>query len=306
LDNSWGASSTAGAHAQAQIDQVVIHAQEEWVDTVGASGILARSIALPDDTVWLLPFFVASVIEVEWPGRSGVVRDHVLVVYDTVLVGELCVGVLCVVGLSNSWLAKVDHGHWVARVNQLHSSELSESSSQTVASGLDSIGGIKSSQTLNLLKNIWIDSLGGGVETRVNLTISTIWESGVIHLVNGEVSNPVSDWFRAPEYNVDWVVRGKVANESLNIVNQVGDYLCGNKTCNDTRVMLGFIDVFAAVSILTKLERDSSLSISVAVWLLGKWAWDEHASCEHQLRLHSKFILTSTQYLLATYSDFNH
>jgi len=102
------------------------------------------------------------------------VGDHILVVDDTVLVGQLGVGILCVVGLSHSWLTEVDHGHCVTRVNQLHSSELSEGSSQTVTSGLDGIGGIKTSQTLNFLKNIWIDSLGSGVEARVNLTISAI------------------------------------------------------------------------------------------------------------------------------------
>lgn len=78
-------------------------------------------------------------------------------------------------------------------MNQLHSSELGEGTTQTVTSGLDRISGIEGSQTLNLLKNIWVNSLGGGVETRVNLAVGAIRKGGVVGLVNSKVCYPVSN-----------------------------------------------------------------------------------------------------------------
>jgi hypothetical protein len=70
---------------------------------------------------------------------------------DTVLTWHLGLGEFRVVGFSNSGLSEVDHRYRKARVQQLHSGELSKSATETVTGGFDCVGGVNGSQTLNFL-----------------------------------------------------------------------------------------------------------------------------------------------------------
>jgi hypothetical protein len=85
-----------------------------------------------------------------------------------------------------------------------------------VSGCFNGVGWVQQLQALDLGKDIWIHSLLSPVETLVYLAVA-LWVTGVVSLGSGEISQPILDTFRTPEYHIYRLVGGEIADVALSV-----------------------------------------------------------------------------------------
>jgi hypothetical protein len=158
----------------------------------GAALVFASAIALLDGTVQTFVHFTSAVMILNWEGGRKV-RNRVSVMSDSILITIVLLVRKGVVGIiTYSGLSKVDHAGADVVCEKIHTSELSQSASKTVASGLNRVGWIEGLKSLYLFLDFWVDSNDRILESGMNFTIASR-PSCVLCLESVEVSNPVRD-----------------------------------------------------------------------------------------------------------------
>lgn len=148
-------------------------------------------------------------------------------------------------------------------LDQIHGSQLSKGSTQTVSSHLYRVARVSGQQGLHLSDNLRDDSLLSLVKTLVDLAVA-VGEGGVGGLEGIQVGDPVLNGLRSSEDDIDRLVRGQIANITLGVSQLVVDGVGMHETTSGALEGVRSIGILAAVSCSTQPQRFLGLRSIVA------------------------------------------
>lgn len=225
-----------------------------------ASGILTGCVTLAKGTVLVFVNLVVSVVITLFQIRH--MSSRILMMNNSPL-RELFLRKLRISLISKTRLAK-SNGliHLDTVLNHKHTNHLSHSSSETVPSSFNLISGKQLLKSFNFVDNNDLHSFSACLESSVDITVA-FWEIVVLHENIIEVNLPVVvPRLCSSESNPDRIVRRQIANESLQVVPVIVNWVSYNEAFSHTacEIVRQVLQV-GAVSRERQVVRNQSLLV---------------------------------------------
>lgn len=132
-------------------------------------------------------------VEIEWPDFARHVRHYVFVMNHAPLIGKLFVRERSIFVITDTRLTEINHLiNLKSFLDQSHSCQLSDSSTETVASNFDISFRILFRKSFNVFNDLIFDGIGSFLKTFVDGAVA-LWPFVIMALNRVEVGHPVFD-----------------------------------------------------------------------------------------------------------------